>query len=87
MEPSAKWAEVAAQAIFHTLVASLFVEALVRSWRVSEPRQRMALRLVALCYPLVVIPSFLAQARLGIPRKLGKLPQWRRPGSSQSRKE
>jgi Zn-dependent protease with chaperone function len=59
MEPSAKWAEIAAQAIFHTLVASLFVEALVRSWRVTEPRQRMALRLVALGYPLVVIPAFL----------------------------
>ena len=60
MEPSAKWAEIAAQAIFHTLVASLFVEALVRSWRVVEPRQRMALRLVALAYPLVVVPAFLA---------------------------
>src|SRR5512139_573541 len=60
MEPSAKWAEIAAQAIFHTLVASLFVEALVRSWRVSEPRQRMALRLVALGYPLVVVPSLLS---------------------------
>lgn len=60
MEPSAKWAEIAAQAIFHTLVASLFVEALVRSWRVSEPRQRMALRLVALGYPLVVVPALLA---------------------------
>jgi hypothetical protein len=58
MEPSAKWAEIAAQAIFHTLVASLFLEALVRSWRVTEPRQRMALRLVALGYPLVVVPAF-----------------------------
>jgi Zn-dependent protease with chaperone function len=57
MEPSAKWAEIAAQAIFHTLVASLYVEALVRSWRVTEPRQRMALRLVALGYPLVVVPA------------------------------
>jgi Zn-dependent protease with chaperone function len=60
MEPSAKWAEIAAQAIFHTLVASLYVEALVRSWRVSEPRQRMALRLVALGYPLVVVPALLS---------------------------
>jgi hypothetical protein len=59
MDPSATWAEIAAQAIFHTLVASLFVEALVRSWRVTEPRQRMALRLVALGYPLVVVPAFL----------------------------
>jgi Zn-dependent protease with chaperone function len=57
MEPSAKWAEIAAQAIFHTLVASLFVEALVRSWRMREPRQRMALRLVALGYPLVAFPA------------------------------
>jgi len=61
MEPSATWAEIAAQAIFHTLVASLFVEALVRSWRVREPRQRMVLRLVAVGYPLVVFPAlFLA---------------------------
>ncbi len=57
MEPSAKWADIAAQAIFHTLVASLFVEALVRSWRVREPRQRMALRLVGLGYPLVAFPA------------------------------
>src|SRR5512139_2630572 len=51
------WAEIAAQAVFHTLVAALFVEALVRSWRVREPRQRVALRLVALGYPLVVFPA------------------------------
>jgi len=43
----ATWAELLAQAILHTLVASLLVEALVRSWRVREPGQRMALRLVA----------------------------------------
>jgi Zn-dependent protease with chaperone function len=59
MEPSAKWAEIAAQAIFHTLVASLYVEALVRSWRVREPRQRMALRLLALGYPLALFPALL----------------------------
>ncbi len=52
-----KWAEIAAQAIFHTIVASLFVEALVRSWRVREPRQRIALRLVAVGYPLVLFPA------------------------------
>ncbi|HEY6098215.1 MAG TPA: M56 family metallopeptidase [Anaeromyxobacter sp.] len=56
----ASWAEIGAQAIFHGLVASLFVEALVRSWRVSEPRQRMALRTVALAYPLVLFPALLA---------------------------
>jgi Zn-dependent protease with chaperone function len=59
MEPSAKWADIAAQAIFHTLVASLYVEALVRSWRVREPRQRMALRAVALTYPLALFPALL----------------------------
>ncbi len=57
MHPSATWAEIGAQAIFHTLVASLFVEALVRSWRVREPRQRMALRLAALVYPFVLFPA------------------------------
>ncbi len=57
MHPSATWAEISAQAIFHTLVASLFVEALVRSWRVREPRQRMALRLAALVYPFVLFPA------------------------------
>jgi Zn-dependent protease with chaperone function len=51
------WAEIAAQAVFHTIVAALFVEALVRSWRVREPRQRMALRLVGLGYPLVLLPA------------------------------
>ncbi len=60
MLPSAKLAEIAAQAIFHTLVASLFVEALVRSWRVREPRQRMALRLAALAYPFVLFPALVA---------------------------
>jgi Zn-dependent protease with chaperone function len=54
---SATWADILAQAIFHTLVASLFVEALVRSWRVAEPGQRIALRLTALGYPLVLFPA------------------------------
>lgn len=57
---SATWADILAQAIFHTLVASLFVEALVRSWSVREPRQRMALRLTALGYPLVLFPALVA---------------------------
>ncbi|WP_242392738.1 M56 family metallopeptidase [Anaeromyxobacter oryzisoli] len=54
---SARWADILAQAIFHTLVAALFVEALVRSWRVNDPGQRIALRLTALGYPLVVFPA------------------------------
>jgi Zn-dependent protease with chaperone function len=56
---SATSADILAQAIFHTLVASLFVEALVRSWRVTHPGQRMALRLTALGYPLVLFPALL----------------------------
>ncbi len=56
----ARWADIAAQAVFHTFVAALFVEALVRSWRVREPRQRMALRLVALAYPLLAFPAVVA---------------------------
>lgn len=54
------WADLLAQAILHTLVASLFVEALVRSWRVREPNQRMALRACALGYPLFVFPVLAA---------------------------
>lgn len=53
----ATWADILTQSIFHTLVASLFVEALVRGWQVREPRQRIALRLVALGYPLVLFPA------------------------------
>lgn len=65
----ARWAEILTQAIFHTIVASLFVEALVRSWQVGEPRQRIALRLVALGYPLVLFPGLvlLAPARAAEP--------------------
>jgi len=54
---SATWADILAQAILHTLVASLFVEGLVRSWRVRDPGQRIALRLTALGYPLVLFPA------------------------------
>jgi Zn-dependent protease with chaperone function len=57
MGTNANWADLAAQAVFHTLVASLFIEALVRSWRMREPRQRMVLRLLALGYPLVLFPA------------------------------
>lgn len=51
------WADILAQAILHTLVASLVIEALVRSWDVREPGQRIALRLTALGYPLVLFPA------------------------------
>jgi Zn-dependent protease with chaperone function len=49
--------DLLSQLIVHSLVASLFVEALVRTWRVREPGQRIALRLVALGYPLVLFPA------------------------------
>jgi Zn-dependent protease with chaperone function len=59
MTVDATWADILTQAIFHTVVASLFIEALVRGWQVREPRQRIALRLVALGYPLVLFPALL----------------------------
>lgn len=61
----ATWADLLTQSIFHSLVASLFVEALVRGWQVREPRQRIALRLVALGYPLVLFPGLVI---LGVER-------------------
>ena len=57
MTDDTSWADILTQAIFHTVVASLFIEALVRGWQVREPRQRIALRLVALGYPLVLFPA------------------------------
>ena len=65
MTVDATWADILTQAIFHTLVASLFIEALVRGWQVAEPRQRIALRLLALGYPLVLFPGLLV---LGVER-------------------
>jgi Zn-dependent protease with chaperone function len=65
MTVDATWADILTQSIFHTLVASLFVEALVRGWQVREPRQRIALRLVALGYPLVLFPGLVL---LGVER-------------------
>jgi Zn-dependent protease with chaperone function len=56
----ATWADVLSEAILHTFIASLFVEALVRGWRVREPNQRMALRAIALGLPLVVFPALAA---------------------------
>ncbi len=58
MVNDAKWVDYAAQAIFHTWVAALVLEALVRLWKVKNPRQRMALRLLALGHPLLVLPAF-----------------------------
>jgi Zn-dependent protease with chaperone function len=52
-------ADLLAQGIVHTLVAALFVEALLRTWEVRHPAQRMALRLIAFAQPLVLFPALL----------------------------
>ncbi len=52
-----RWADFAGQAIFHTLVAALVVEALVRLWRIRQPEQRTGFRLLALGWPLLVVPA------------------------------
>jgi Zn-dependent protease with chaperone function len=57
MAPSTLTADLLAQGLFHSLVASLFIEALVRSWGVRHPAQRAALRRVAMAYPLLVFPA------------------------------
>jgi Zn-dependent protease with chaperone function len=57
MAQSVLTADLLAQGIFHSLVAALFIEALVRSWAVNHPAQRVALRLVALVYPLFIFPA------------------------------
>jgi Zn-dependent protease with chaperone function len=57
MAPSILTADLLSQGIFHSLVAALFIEALVRSWAVRHPAQRVALRLVALAYPLLAFPA------------------------------
>lgn len=52
-----RWADILAQFIVHSLVAALFVEALARTWDVRHPAQRMALRFLALGYPLALFPA------------------------------
>ncbi len=60
--PLATWVDLAAQAIFHTIVAALTVEALVRLWRVRHPGQRLALRSLVLLWPLLALPLLFALA-------------------------
>ncbi len=50
--------EFAGQAIMHALVAALVVEAVVRLWRVASPDLRLAFRLLALAFPVLVLPAF-----------------------------
>ncbi len=61
--PLARWVDLAAQAIFHTIVAGLTVEALVRLWRVRSPDQRLAMRSLVLAWPLGALPLVAAFAR------------------------
>jgi Zn-dependent protease with chaperone function len=63
-----RWTDILAQLLVHSLVAALFVEALVRTWGVRHPAQRMALRFLALGYPLALFPSLvlLFPARLDV---------------------
>jgi Zn-dependent protease with chaperone function len=49
--------DFAGQAIFHTLVAALVIEALVRLWGVREPMQRTSFRLLALAWPMIAVPA------------------------------
>jgi len=49
--------DFAGQAIFHTLVAALVIEALIRLWGVRQPEQRTGFRLLALGWPLLVVPA------------------------------
>ena len=60
--PLARWVDLAGQAIFHTIVAALAVEALVRLWAVREPGQRLALRALVLAWPLLGLPLLAAFA-------------------------
>lgn len=64
-----RWADILAQFIVHSLVAALYVEALARTWDVRHPAQRMALRFLALGYPLVCFPALvlLFPSRLDAP--------------------
>jgi Zn-dependent protease with chaperone function len=65
--PLARWVDLAAQAIFHTIVAALTVEALVRLWEVRRPDERLAMRALVLAWPLGALPliAVLAPGRWG----------------------
>jgi Zn-dependent protease with chaperone function len=50
--------DLVAQAIFHSFIAALTVEALLRLWGVDDGPTRYAFRLLSLLLPLVAIPLF-----------------------------
>jgi len=54
--------EYVAQNILHALVAAGVIETLLRIWRLGDPAERLAFRLLALTLPLVVGPFFFAVA-------------------------
>ena len=49
----------AGQAILHATVAALFVEALLRLWRVEDPGERLAMRWVAIGAPVILTTLYL----------------------------
>jgi len=58
--------EYVVQSLLHALVAAAVVETLVRAWRVVDPTERLAYRLLVLTLPLLVPPilGWLAPFRL-----------------------
>ena len=46
-----------AQSILHALVAALFVEALLRAWRIEDGAWRLRFRLLALAAPTLWLPG------------------------------
>ncbi|MBS1151621.1 MAG: peptidase BlaR1, partial [Myxococcaceae bacterium] len=51
-------AEHLAEAILHTLISALAVEALLRLWRVEEPGFQLRFRLMAIALPFGALPLF-----------------------------
>ena len=52
--------DAAGQAILHTTVAALVVEALLRLWRVDDPGERLAMRWVEMAAPVLLTTACLA---------------------------
>lgn len=50
--------EYVVQSLLHALVAAAVIEALVRAWRLVDPVERLAYRLLVLTLPLVLPPIF-----------------------------
>jgi len=49
--------EYAGQSIFHSLVAALVIEALVRLWKIDQPAQKLWFRSLSLAVPLLLVPA------------------------------